>query len=468
MFSKKKNYFSLVFSDQEIQLVQANRKGQVLSAATLKLEPGIITRGQVKKPAQLGSLLKGFLNRKKLKTSFVAVGLPEIAAFNRVLTLPDLPLEELDDAVRWQSESLLPMSPREAYLDWMLLEKDKKSLRVLVVALPAKLVEDYAKILTSLGFQPVAFEPTSLSLARLAAPGEKSTLVIEVREKEAILVIVGPAQEIELTSTVSLKEAGQREEFFSTVKNLLDFHQKKLKGQRKTAVAKILLCGRGVNESLIAEVSKKTGLTTELASIKPLELASSVSLARKNVAAPIDEKTINLLPPRIQGIYDLAEKSRFLSSWVKFVVFSFFLIFFGFSVVAARTFFDLKKIEGDMIQIQASISPEMQAVEARAKIVTKKSQQVLRLVDSQEKTLDLIEAIQAVIPEEVSLDHWSIDFEKKEILINGLATHRDRLLDFRHRLEGLRRFSQIRVPLSSLEREENVNFTIWLKDEETH
>ena len=42
---------------------------------------------------------------------------------------------------------------------------------------------------------------------------------------------------------------------------------------------------------------------------KDLALATMVSLAQKDVAAPIDEKTINLIPPRIQGLYDQADKA---------------------------------------------------------------------------------------------------------------------------------------------------------------
>ncbi len=67
LFKKKKNYFALAFSDQEIQLVQTNKKGEAVLTATLNLEPGIIQRGRVKKPDELAALLKNLFKLAKIK-----------------------------------------------------------------------------------------------------------------------------------------------------------------------------------------------------------------------------------------------------------------------------------------------------------------------------------------------------------------------------------------------------------------
>lgn len=461
---RRKNYFALSFSDQEVQLVQGNPKGKPVLAVTLKLEPGLIERGRVKKPKRLAAFLEKLLASQKLKSKFVAVGLSEEGAFSRVLTLPDLPPEELDDAVRWQIEPLLPMDLGKAYLDWMLLEKAGSTTRVLVMAFPAKLVEDYALILESLGFQPVAFEPVSLSLARLLNKDEKSRLIIEIRDGRAVLVVVGPHGEIELTSTVFFKEGGSKEELFSTITSLLGFYKKKV-GQER-GVAKIFLCGRKADQSLAAEVKGKTSLETELVAVKPIELASAVSLARKDVAAPIDEKTINLVPPRIQGVYDLAEKSRLLSKWIKLWLFSLFLILFAFGIFSARVFFDLNKIEGEIIELQASITPEAKLLEASAKTLTANAARIISLADSQEETVSWLGVIQTAAGEKVTLTHYSIDFGSGQILVNGLTDHRDELLAFRENLERSGQFAQVRIPLSSLEMEKNINFTISLLGKE--
>ncbi|HUW21414.1 MAG TPA: pilus assembly protein PilM [Candidatus Bathyarchaeia archaeon] len=461
LFAKRrKNYFALSFSDQEIRLAQVDQKGNLVLNSKLELKSGIIERGWIRKAQELVTLLGNFLKPLKLKKRFVAVGLPEIVSFSRVLTLPALPSEELDDAVRWQIESLLPLPLNETYLDWMLLDKDETSVRVLVMALPAQLIEDFAKVLENLNLVPVAFEPTSLSLSRLAEKGDKNCLIVEINEKEAVLVLVGPHGEIELTSTTAFKDQGIKENLPVTIEELLGFYKKKF--SEKAKIVKVLLCGGGVSDELTAEIKKKTSLETAPIPIKPLGFASTISLAKKDVAAPIDEKTVNLIPPRIQGVFDLAEKSRVLSNWVKFWLFSLFLILFAFGVTAARVYFDLKQIEGEIIERQVKITPEMKKVEGEAKRITKKASQILTLVDASRETISLLGLIQAAVPEGISLNHYSIDFGKQQIIINGVADHRDQLIKFKQALENEEKLSQVRIPLSSLEKEENVVFTVSL------
>ncbi|MBN1262892.1 MAG: pilus assembly protein PilM [Candidatus Pacebacteria bacterium] len=461
LFKRKKNYFALTFSDQKVFLVQADQKGQPVIASSLALAPGIIVRGWVKKPKELLTYLKKFLFIKKLKSKFVVVGLPEVAAFSRVLSLPPLSPAELDDAVRWQSEPLLPLSLEAVYLDWMLLEQDRKSSQVLVMALPAKLVEGYAQVLEFLGFEPVAFEPTSLSLARLTGKSKDDRLAIKVDEGEATLVIVGPRGEIKLSSTINFGSQDKQGKLLTSIQDLLAFYQKKqVQAKKKTRIAGILFCGQGSSETLAAEVSQKFQIKAGLIPIKPAELAITVSLSRKDVAAPLDEKTINLIPPRIQGVYDRNEKSRILSNWVKLWLFGLFLILFSFGVATAKVYFELQKIKGELIEVQALLTPQMDQLAVRAKMINIKASQILALTASQQELLPLIEVVKSAAPAGIDLQHWSIDFTRGEYLINGFADHQDQLINFRQRLEQTGQLSQVRIPLSSLEKEESISFTI--------
>jgi len=462
MSLRKKNFFALTFSDRQVCLVQTDRKGKVVLALNLKIDSGLIERGRVKKPQELTQVLAKLLLSRKLKGKFVVAGLPETASFSRVLDLPRLSREELDDAVRWQIEPLLPMPLEETCLDWMILEEKDQGFRILVMAFPTKIVEDYAQILENLNFQPVAFEPTSLSLSRLIATEkrEKSALVVEIEKEGAVLVVVGPHGEIEISSTVSLTDGEGKKELFSTIEELLVFYKKKFGKEREVVTA--FLCGSGADEKIASEIKTKNSLEAKMIPIKPLGLAGAVSLAKKNIAAPADEKTINLIPPRIQGVYDLAQKKKTLSRWVKFWLFSLFLIFFSFSVSAARIYFDLKKIEGDLIEIQALMTPEMKEAETKARTIMTKSSRVLGLIGSQKQIVYLVRLIEGEKAEGIDYTHFSVDFEREEIFLNGLASNQNQLLALREKLEKTNHFGQVRIPLSSLEREENINFTIGL------
>lgn len=462
IFKRKQDYFALSFSDNQLRLAQADKKGRLRTYLEKDLPPGIIERGAVKKKEELTQVAADFLKSARLKQRFVVIGLPEVRAFTRVLTLPVLPVEELDDAARWESEPLLPFPLEKSYLDWMILERTEKGIRVLVMALPQDLVEGYAKILEGLGFQPVAFEITSLSLARLVEKSAITTMIIELKEKEAVLAIVGAGGGIEVSSTVVFKDEKEMgEEFFPTIDRLLAFYQKRVErkdDQKK--IVKIVFCGEGAREKLVKEVEKKTGIKSEILNVKQINVASVISLARKDVAAPIDEKTINLIPPRIQGLYDRTAKVKEISLWLKFGLFCLFLAFFAYSVAAARVYFETKKIEGRIIELQASISPEAIKTEEKAKLLNARAEEIVSLADSRVEVVPLLSLVRQTAPEGITVTHCSFDGDKKVIYVNGVANHRDNLLTFRDLLKKTNQFSEVYIPLSSLEKEVNVTFSI--------
>lgn len=452
----KRNYFALAFSDKVIKLVQLSKRGKVLVGISVKISSGIIEKGEIKNEGELANCLERVLKEKKIRLKYVAVSLPETKAFSRVIVLPFLPLEELGQAVNWQIEPLLPMSAEEMYLDWKLLEEKEEGIKVLVMALPKELVESYCHLLARFKIMPVAFEPLSLPLARLAGKTDKRIILAEVNEEETVSVILGPLGEIELSSTVSYSPGEKEKEFCATLKGMIDFYRKKESGGE---VTKILLVGEAVNDSLIKSVKEIIKLEVELLKIEPLGLASTISLAKADVAAPIDESTINLLPPRIQGVYDREERKKGTLMWIKLTLFFVFLVFFIFSIFALNLYFESKRVEEKTLVANTSLPDQIRLVEERTKDVNNKSKKVVSLASS----LDfkkLTSDINGALVEGVIIDHYSFDFDLKQVILNGVATSRRDLLAFRKNLEEKSKFKNIRIPLSSLEKEAEFSYSL--------
>lgn len=464
--SKKKDYFALSFSDHRIRLAQAGRGGKLRSYFEVKLGPGIVSRGEIKDKEKLQQAVLALVKTSKIKHKFVVVGLPEVKAFTKTFSLPEMEVEELDDAVRWESEPLLPFSLDKAYLDWMVLEKMKDSVRLLVVALPQVLVEEYAKALEEIDFQPLAFETTSLSLARLVERDKSATLVIDVNEGESVLAIVGPRGGIEVSSTVSYRSEDEAaDEIAETVGNVLNFYRKRVDSNHSTKkITRLLFSGERLRADLIKRIEKETGIAGSLVAKneKDLALATMVSLAQKDVAAPIDEKTINLIPPRIQGLYDQTAKVNEISLNLKISLLSLFLIMFGYGVAAANVYFEMKKLEGEIIDLQAGMSMEAKQIEGQARSLNMKSQKIIQLSGSKEGVMTVFQLVNELSSEALVIDHFAYDENSGAFLLDGMANTRADLLSFRQTLETTGRFSRVHFPLSILEKEENVHFTVTL------
>jgi hypothetical protein len=372
--------------------------------------------------------------------------------------------EELDDAARWEVESLLPFPLDKAYLDWMVLERAKDWVRVLVVALPQELVESYALVLEEVGYQPVAFEITSLSLARMVEKETGTTMVVDVDEKEAVSVVVGPKGGIEVSSTAVFSDEKEvAGDVVETVKKLLVFYRRKVGEDRDgRKISKIFFCGQRARPELIQKVKAEVGIEGVLVKAKRPDLAAFASLAQKDVAAPIDENTINLIPPRIQGIYDQAARVREISGWLKIGLLFMLIIFFSYSVSAAWVYFETKRIENEIVKHQASLTPEMIKIESQAKLLNSQAKKIITLSGPRSEIASWISLILEKKPAGVIITHFSYDGDKEKAWVDGTAPNREALLSFQDTLKKTEEFSQVFVPLSSLEREVNVEFTLAL------
>ena len=84
----------------------------------------------------------------------------------RRLELPPLSPKELPEAVRWESEQVLPLDPDTAATDYLPLDTEKERTEVLLAAAPKPVVEDRIRILEAAGLTPRVVDVESLALAR--------------------------------------------------------------------------------------------------------------------------------------------------------------------------------------------------------------------------------------------------------------------------------------------------------------
>jgi type IV pilus assembly protein PilM len=113
-------------------------------------------------------------------------------------------LEEVSEAIKWETEQQIPLSLEEIYLDWYVLEndslskkekkkkkeKEKKSdkskavsqkVKVFLTAAPRSLVDSYVKVLKKAELKPIAMEVESAAAAR--------ALIDETKYKNNVLII---------------------------------------------------------------------------------------------------------------------------------------------------------------------------------------------------------------------------------------------------------------------------------------
>ncbi len=121
----------------------------------------------------LAQRIKGAIAKAKIGVKKCIVALPEPAVFNRLLTFPDLPEKELNEAIHWNAKQFIPIPVDEVNLEYIKtadLEKDgKKMIQILLVAAPKKLINQTIDIFRLSELELIAIETESIATARLAA-----------------------------------------------------------------------------------------------------------------------------------------------------------------------------------------------------------------------------------------------------------------------------------------------------------
>ncbi|HSX41020.1 MAG TPA: type IV pilus assembly protein PilM [Candidatus Saccharimonadales bacterium] len=196
MFGSEVEYFGVDIGSSAVRLVQLKRSGS---------KPGLVTYGsapieqawvQGDSPAdadKIAGVVKQLVKDAKVTTKHVVAGLPSSRVFASVISTPKLGANELGRAIELQAEQYIPMSVKDAKLDWVVIGPGKtdKEQEVLIVAAPNSVTERYVGIFERAGLELMALEPNAVALARaVVAPGDLAVLVLDIGSVATDITIV--------------------------------------------------------------------------------------------------------------------------------------------------------------------------------------------------------------------------------------------------------------------------------------
>ncbi len=213
--------FGIDLSDRSIKIIQFKKKGKKLSNflyGDKEIPAGLIEDGEIKDFKRVAKLVKKIKNKTKpasIKTDYTVCSLPESKCFFREINFPEMTLEEVSEAIKWETEQQIPLSWEEIYLDWHVLNEKKslkkteekfkkdniinseeieKKTKVFLTAAPRKLVDSYVKVLKQAGLKPIAMEIESAAIVRALVNENKNkygsaVLIIDFGETRTNFII---------------------------------------------------------------------------------------------------------------------------------------------------------------------------------------------------------------------------------------------------------------------------------------
>lgn len=164
-------------SDTSLKYVQFEREHAHDRFLTLKhwgdvnMPNGIVERGNVHDSVKLTAVLKEM--REQCNARYVNVSLPEERAYLFETTLPkNTPQKEIRGLLEFRLEENVPLSPRDAYFDYVLVGEDdeKGEVHIAVAVYAQATINSYYEACIGAGLIPLAFEIEAQASARAAVP----------------------------------------------------------------------------------------------------------------------------------------------------------------------------------------------------------------------------------------------------------------------------------------------------------
>ena len=151
----------------------------LLTYGQVGLPPGSLVDGEIRDGSSVSEAIKKLWENGQFSSSTVIVGIAGLRAITRELDLPFVPDNEVDSAVRFQSEEVIPFPPDQTILSSQILAdytspEGNKMRRVLVAAAHTDLVNGVIDTVEKAGLTVVGVDLISSALVRAIGGHEES------------------------------------------------------------------------------------------------------------------------------------------------------------------------------------------------------------------------------------------------------------------------------------------------------
>ena len=175
------------------------------------LPPGAVVNGEVRDRSQVVQGLQRVWHEGGFKERRVVLGVAGLRAITRELDMPPLNPDELDDAVRFQADQVVPFPMDQTAISSKVIaqftdEDGAPQIRVLVAAAHRELIDGVVGVVQEAGLEPVGIDLDTAALARaLNDPGyaEGAEVVVSVGAG-LTMVVVHQKGQLQFVRTIDL------------------------------------------------------------------------------------------------------------------------------------------------------------------------------------------------------------------------------------------------------------------------
>jgi type IV pilus assembly protein PilM len=464
---------TLDIEDTCIRMVVVKGK-RVEKAASLPLEPGLVTDGVVIDKAAVSQRIKELMAAHGITEKQVVVSISGIHSIFRVVSLPRLPNKMLDEAARREIDRVMPVPLNELYTSWQAAAVSDIETAICLVGLPRSTIDAMIETLHQAGLESQVMDIRPLALARLADEKDAIIISIEPVSFDIVVMIDGIPELLRSLSfpTGDISAADKVSVIKEELDRTITFYNSSRKGNPITRNIAAFISGE--LKEMLAEVLDYP--------IKPLpqllsypegfdasEYAANIGLALKQVKVDTSQVrvNVNVIPevylPKPRPVVQVI-------SWALVVIAIGVLLPLAMSTQQAvrETLALQAQVNNDQIQVQVR-----QGTQATIEKLQKQINEAETIRDTFQQPLDNLKTqrakvngdlgkVTSLLPGIVELKTISYSYDKS-FSISGTAPDETTILSYASALRNTGRFEEVTVSNMHELEFNNWEFTLTLK-----
>lgn len=165
--------------------------GRVHRWGSAALEPGLVRDGLITQPEAVGQAISSLLKSVRVSGERVTVSINTLPVTYRLLNLPRLKGDALEEAVRRSFSREISLPLEELYISWQALPGEGEELTCFVAGVSRSLVDALAQTLQEIGDGPHVMDIQPLALARAARRSPAIIVGLETDSYDITIVASG-------------------------------------------------------------------------------------------------------------------------------------------------------------------------------------------------------------------------------------------------------------------------------------
>ena len=182
-----KKIVTLDFDGRDVRLLIVRGK-RPLRWSTVSVSPELMHQGLIQESERMGAGLSRFLSVHKASRRRVVSSVTGHRSVSRLLSLPEIKPNLMDDAVRRKAKQEMPLPLEETYLSWEVVREQNGQIQVYALAVPRQVIDRQVETLRAAKVKPGVMDLKPLALIR--AVNQSNAIIVNLEEQCIGVIIV--------------------------------------------------------------------------------------------------------------------------------------------------------------------------------------------------------------------------------------------------------------------------------------